>query len=302
MFLGLRAFNKMKAFKFWIILIFSTVLLLPSAQGVQQIPFGFIKSSPCPTGYILVPASTDYDTQEFCVAKYEMKWSTGNVPLSAPTGTIWWNIEKNEALTACQSLGSKFDLISNTEWQIIANSIASTYRNWSSGIVGTGEINRGHSDNTPSGFYTAGEDTEPCIHTNGGDADCTLYGWSNQKRTHFLSNDEIIWDFSGNLWEWVSDTYTGPSAINSKIVDLTNPSEKSFFGTTQTCDTPTVAPFCGFGEVDIGVNQVMFRGGDSSGGPSGRPYVTGIFAAFSNENSNYMAVDIGFRCVYRPWE
>jgi hypothetical protein len=31
---------------------------------------------------------------------------------------------------------------------------------------------------------------------------------SEQKRTHTLSNDAVIWDFSGSLWHWVSDIYS----------------------------------------------------------------------------------------------
>ena len=29
--------------------------------------------------------------------------------------------------------------------------------------------------------------------------------WNKQRRTHTLSNGEVIWDVSGNAWEWVKD-------------------------------------------------------------------------------------------------
>lgn len=36
-------------------------------------------------------------------------------------------------------------------------------------------------------------------------ADCDG-GWHLHKRTHVLSNGEIIWDLSGNVWNWVDET------------------------------------------------------------------------------------------------
>jgi formylglycine-generating enzyme required for sulfatase activity len=34
-----------------------------------------------------------------------------------------------------------------------------------------------------------------------------------QLRTHVLSNGEVIWDFSGNVWEWTDDTITNTHMV-----------------------------------------------------------------------------------------
>ena len=38
------------------------------------------------------------------------------------------------------------------------------------------------------------------------------------KRTHTLSNGEVIWDMAGNVWEWTS--YYGILIINLRQLDI----------------------------------------------------------------------------------
>ena len=54
------------------------------------------------------------------------------------------------AITQCSSLGAGYALISNAQWQTIAQNIENVATNWSGGAVGTGGIPRGHSDGTPT--------------------------------------------------------------------------------------------------------------------------------------------------------
>jgi hypothetical protein len=68
-------------------------------------------------------------------------------------------------------------------------------------------------------LFTGGTtDTDPCFVT--GQPSCQNWGSADfdQKRTHTLSNDEIIWDFSGNVYEWVKDDLTYGEVVNTSPV------------------------------------------------------------------------------------
>ena len=46
------------------------------------------------------------------------------------------------------------------------------------------------------------------------------------KRTHHLSNGEVIWDVAGNVWEWVIDDNVndyGDNFLFSRITAVTHP-------------------------------------------------------------------------------
>ena len=85
--------------------------------------------------------------------------------------------------------------------------IAAQNSNWSGGTPGSGHLFRGHSDNSPSANCPADSDDSKA-YVEG--ADCTAYGpgteddEATQRRTHYLSNGEVIWDLAGNVWEWTS--------------------------------------------------------------------------------------------------
>ena len=82
----------------------------------------------------------------------------------------------------------------------LATNIAREPINWSSGSVGEGALNIGHTDNgPPTAIAASSDDNDPCFATG---QDCS--SWTNQKRTHSLSNGEVIWDLSGNVWEWTT--------------------------------------------------------------------------------------------------
>ena len=52
-------------------------------------------------------------------------------------------------------------------------------------------------------FYglAASTDSDACSGTG---QSCSDISWDSQKRTHTLSNGEVIWDMAGNVWEWTS--------------------------------------------------------------------------------------------------
>lgn len=162
-----------------------------------------LAKSLCPQGFILVPADKEYLVRDYCVAKYEMKMIRGKL-VSKAEGVPFSDISRNTAINLCKKLGKKYNLIGNDEYQNLARNIESVAENWSSNIVGKGQINRGLSgdENEES---PASDDNHPCYLTKG---KCKKIDWSLYKRTHKLSNDELIWDLAGNAWEYIRENYS----------------------------------------------------------------------------------------------
>ena len=162
----------------------------------------FCDSIGTPGSWILVPEDPDYGTDAFCVMKYEAKNVSG-VPTSAAAEQPWANISQLDAIAECASLGDKYHLITNAEWMTISTNIAGQGSNWSSGSVGGGELARGHTDGSPMQTCAAdANDDNAYVEPNC--ATLSSSGTFNQRRTHTLSNGEVIWDLAGNIWEWTS--------------------------------------------------------------------------------------------------
>jgi len=161
----------------------------------------------CPNEFYLpVPGNAALGTGDFCVMKTEAKY-VNSVAVAQYEGKPKVQISPIDAKTTCQNIRIPYtscDLISNAQWMTIARNIESTAANWSGGEVGSGSINRGHSDNDPNESLSISDPTNPWDQT---DPDGLETPWS-QKRTHTLSNGSEIWDFAGNVHEWVDwDTW-----------------------------------------------------------------------------------------------
>jgi len=153
----------------------------------------------CPEGYIKVPGNSTYNLSDFCVMKYEAKKGSNDSPVSTATGDPWVDISQTNAIAKCSSLGLKYHLITNNEWMTIARNIEQVKSNWSGGAVGFGYIYSGHNDGKPNNALSASSNDSEGYYLTGQTS-------GNQRRTFTLTNGEIIWDLSGNVWEWTNNT------------------------------------------------------------------------------------------------
>jgi len=259
----------------------------------------------CPTGYIKVPGNILYQTKDFCVMKYEAK--TGSATVAATTQATGFpqvNINQTNAATACSLNGAGYGLITNAEWMTIARNIEVQSSNWSNNTISNANsLNRGHSDSSPASALVAStNDLEGCNgYTDG--RSCTNQ-WHANKRTHTLSNGEIIWDISGNVWEWTSDTIQGQNKPNNSSgafwqqwtainnfgtlsYDLTRPSNTSWNSSQNMGQY--------YAGTVTGTTTVAFLRG-------GRWYdttVAGVFALSLLNAPSLTDDSVGFRCVLR---
>jgi hypothetical protein len=274
-----------------------------------------------------VPKNSAVDTtDDFCVMKWEAKCATditgasscspitggpsaSKVAVSTVAGTPWHSITQTDASTACTNLNSinsvtnRYDLISNPEWMTIARNIEAQASNWSNGSVGSGFLSVGHT-NSSSGTYKACDGLLPIVATN----DCTVAGVDpNYKRTHVLSNTEVIWDIPGNLWEWVDWSITPglnapPICGSGSFIELSDISTicPGAYQSKEYLPALTYAGLMsgyGLGQFHRGGAGALIRGGewyDDLTEP-------GIFAIMLNHGPSETIVEIGFRCVYRPY-
>jgi hypothetical protein len=130
---------------------------------------------PCPANYVGVSSLAPYTTAPFCVAKYEIKiqgqadgaqtYSSAFVDESRPDGTPWTKISATQATTECQALGSGYDLISNAQWQTLAQTIEDVAWNWNTATVGNiGGLSRGNTQLSPNIALAAdADDNNACF-------------------------------------------------------------------------------------------------------------------------------------------
>ena len=295
--------------------IFTVCFMIFSASSAYA---GQRFAQACRNGYVRVPGDNTFKTRKFCIMKWEAKCGLldgqgctaeklTRVPVSEAYSTPWVSISQNDATTECASLGMNYRLISNTEWMVVATNVASVASNWDGGVRGTNNLNTGHSDNNP-GYACDGnqEYVETDCANTGNEPDFI------QKRTYTLSNGNVIWDLSGNVWEWT--TYFNK---NHKPYDDTDSSapvaawreynliDSGFNKMKQHYLTPTNAKKSwwsdgwtsvqGIGKYYAGTNGAggaLRRGGRWIDGTSAGP-----FAAALNVDPTGSSTYRGFRCV-----
>jgi prepilin-type N-terminal cleavage/methylation domain-containing protein len=289
----------------------------------------------CPTGYIRVPGNSLYQTKDFCVMKYEAKAvalsnptvgliepntgfdtiannttattsANGRAIASVASGFPIANINQTTAASYCTTAGAS--LITNAEWMTIARNIEAQSSNWRNGVIGStdasptnGGLYRGHSDNSPANALAANTNDSQGYEGTGNANETPV---SRERRTHTLSNGEVIWDMSGNVWEWTSDTiqeqdkpnnssgnlwqqWTAISNFGTLSYDLTRPSNNAW-NSTQNMGQYYA------GTVTGTTTFAFLRGGawDDTAGAG----VLSLNLDVTPPHSNF---NIGFRCVVR---
>ena len=269
--------------------------------------------------WIFVPGDPDYGTNDFCVMKYEAKCAlsdgsacTASITTQSPTSTAantpWNDIEQYDARTECASLGKGYHLLTNDEWMTIAANVTNVGSNWSGGVVGAGNLFRGHSDNDPASPCAAdSDDSKAYVET-----DCTAQAAggtegseSTQRRTMTLSNGEVIWDLAGNLREWVDyfNDEEKPTPNDTTYRDYTDVTGTATLPLSDLIPTNAVKSFWvdswdknqGVGQARTGADSGgggLTRGGGYSGGDR-----NGIFRMRIDQVSSASPVTLGFRCA-----
>jgi hypothetical protein len=246
--------------------------------------------------------------------KYEAKAGSATVAATtAATGFPTVSISQTNAITACSLNGAGHGLITNAEWMTIARNIEAQNSNWYNPTptpvnqVGSGGLWRGHSDNSPANALEASTD-DNLGYTGTGNTSPSI-----EKRTHTLSNGEVIWDLSGNVWELTNDSILGkdhptgsPVGENYREYNTGLSNSITNFG---TLSRDLVGP----GNSNWGSGQNMgqiYSDGTSDNNTSsaflrgGSWYNTtnaGVFALNLNQivTPSFTATGIGFRCVVR---
>jgi formylglycine-generating enzyme required for sulfatase activity len=234
----------------------------------------------CPTGMIPVPASST-GRPGFCVDKYEAK-QDGSVAVSQASGIPWVSITQYDARAACRAAGKR--LITEEDWIHIAQDVEQVGWNWSEGTPGSGVMSDGHSDNVPANSLAASTDDDPCFGTG---QTCDTSTWNSQRRTYKLSNGEYIWDFGGNVWDWVDGfTYADyPYANNWDGWIACNTPDGICGNTLATNDQR-------YGGITTAL-RALFRGGYWLDGAKSGSFSVSLSCVPSSTYSN-----VGFRCAW----
>lgn len=295
-----------------------------------------IQPTECPTGYVPIPGDARYGTAGgFCVMKYEAKCaetadpSTGLTSpdtgyqsyannttactsanskqvVSTASGYPIAYISQTDAKTYCSNLGIGYHLITNNEWMTIARNIEKRGENWTSGTVGTNGLYRGHSDNTPAMSLAANSDDSEGYE---GTEDSSP---SQEKRTFTLSNGEVIWDLSGNIWEWNQAT------IKRKDEPHSTTAPDNAFGWKEftTVDDYGIMSYASIRPSNPNWNATQNMGSLYTYNPSGDTNTTqyavrrggdwghlthaGLFTLFLSYTPTHTSSTIGLRCVFTP--
>ncbi|NBX16233.1 MAG: hypothetical protein EBR09_02590 [Proteobacteria bacterium] len=314
-----------------------------TTDGVTACPTGFVKVSGL--GTHITQLGNTYashgnlrawlDTgQDFCVMKFQAKESgatSGTIGLNYYSHAPWTDINRTDAMNKCRNLCSSgscndamtlsgvgsleqsefrgYRLISNTQWQVIARTILQQDSNWTGGAVGTGTLYQGHTDSVPASALSNGPDnvTEPTA------ADREFYGTGQisgpQRRVHYLTGSDYIFDFSGNKWQWVSDDRAGgtyPVGLSNPLpttagwYELTSAAFSgnfsSVFGSESTYNS---AQLTGMAEVPSTLGTAIIRGG-YAGFSTSTAIRYGIFATDFSRAPATAYPDVSFRCVFVP--
>lgn len=278
-----------------------------TTSAIATTATGSSTGSACPTGFIPVPGSGTYGTNDFCVMKYAASQvGATNVPTSVPSVLPWVSISQTTAIANASntkntdgSTCTTCHLITEAEWMTVAQNVLSVASNWSGGSVGSGYIYSGHNDNAPANALVPdpNDGTGYSGETNTG---------GNQRRTLLLTNNQVIWDLAGNVWEWTAGTsttgqpgITGAAGNWREWTAITNP------GTISPNPSPTITGISGasswnsgngIGQIYSSADETGLRGFVRSGSWNiGVGGAAGVLVLGLYNSPGYAGGSVGFR-------
>jgi flagellin-like protein len=305
----------------------------------------------CPAGYIPVPGNHLYGTMNsqggFCVMQYEAKMDQNsdgvgdiNSTCKHTSYTVWdyskstegcrvgdivssaegypiTVISQAESISACESIGSGYHLITNNEWMTIVRNIELVKDNWSSGEIGVGSLKIGNNGSTVSG-----------VSYNGVDPEYTPKTESDVTAKLFLSNNSEIWDLSGNVFEWVDKIIETSPTVPTRYLDngtLVSDSTNRWYDYSSDGDSGYyIADYLNLSNwnpeykdlflltspyynANVGVGRIYIRGDGTytdrvfrRGGSWGIGADAGALSLNLSSSSSSTNINTGFRCVVVP--
>jgi formylglycine-generating enzyme required for sulfatase activity len=178
-------------------------LIHASADLAGVLGFGSIE-----TGFVLVPEVTlpgGLVVPSFYVAQYAASKSDDGKAIIDASRKPWTNINFSASKAACAAAG--YSMITETQWLAIAYNASQQAINWTGGAVGDGDLFQGYRNGSGP---LAGD---------------TTIGNTDTRRWLELSNGSRVYDFNGNVFQWIFDDVQGSAdGLIEKKITLESPS------------------------------------------------------------------------------
>ncbi|MFB6159407.1 MAG: hypothetical protein ABEJ95_07185 [Candidatus Nanohalobium sp.] len=264
----------------------------------------FVDVSKTPDRYMDTSGMSD-----FYLMKYEAR-NSGGTPVSKPGVSIYRNINQTQAMKKCRSIGAS--LVSGRQWMAVAHQAAVNPDNWADGVVGS-TISSG------GGLYSGNTGNSNSVSYNGPNPDPSQSNAT--KRTLELANGEKVWDLSGNVWEWTSNSFKtlngkyqsprvngnpGNEAWNelNEITSWNGMPSSSGTNSTWNADQGIGRIYLNgdqtYGEGSLGNGEYYNVSAVQRGGHWGDGRDAGVFSALLHNAPSNTRWTIGFRCAKTP--
>ena len=188
---------KKKRFAIFSFLFF--VMISTFFQNCSQVSFTGVSpevnlgSEACPPNFALIPTNPQNNNAPFCVSMTEMSGS-GMVAENKLGDLPRVNVSREDAILLCENLGLNYTLMREEDWKVIVNWIETNPLNYS-----TNQVNRDRPELINTGMIQGqrflASVPERTLQTQ----------WTQDRRTHFIFNEDVLWDMSGNLSEWLRE-------------------------------------------------------------------------------------------------